>query len=88
MQRWLKLPDGRFIDANRVAYVGKIETFARFDDDGVDAGVGYAVNLGTDFPRDMQINVVGSKDEIFGMMRTLLGGTPTAAAAAEPKSEG
>ncbi len=85
MQRWLKLPDGRFIDANRVAYVGKVETFARFDDDGVDAGVGYAVNLGTDFPRDMQINVVGSKDEIFAMMRALLGGASTAVA--ETKGE-
>lgn len=80
MQRWLKLPDGRFIDANRVAYVGKVETFARFDDDGNDSGIGYAVNLGTDFPRETQINVVGSKDEIFAMMRALLGGTPAASA--------
>ncbi|MEO8011397.1 MAG: hypothetical protein ABI650_07115 [Dokdonella sp.] len=85
MQRWLKLPDGRFIDANRVAYVGKVETFARFDDDGNDSGVGYSVNIGTDFPRDMQINVVGNKDEVFAMMRTLLGGAP--APATEPKSE-
>ena len=26
MQRWLKLPDGRYIDANRIMYVGKVET--------------------------------------------------------------
>ena len=29
MARWIKLPDSRFIDANRVAYIGKVETFQR-----------------------------------------------------------
>ena len=81
MQRWLKLPDGRYIDANRVAYVGKIDTFNRFDEDGVELGLAYAVNIGTDFPRESQTNVVGTKDEIFALMRALLGG-PAAAAAA------
>lgn len=86
MQRWLKLPDGRYIDANRVAYIGKIETFNRFDEDGAEASLGYAVNLGTDFPREQQINVVGGKDEIFAIMRALLGGG-SAAAVAEAKIE-
>jgi len=54
MQRWLKLPDGRFIDAGRL---------------------GYAVNPGTDFPRESQLTVVGTKDEIFAMLRGILGGT-------------
>lgn len=74
MQRWIKLPDGRFVDANRVACVGKIETFNRLDEDGVEQGLGYAVALGTDFPRESQITVIGSKDEIHAMLKALLGG--------------
>lgn len=73
MQRWIKLPDGRFIDAARVAYVGKIETFARVDEDGTDLGTGYSVNIGTDFPRDSQIVVIGTKDEVFTTLRSILG---------------
>jgi hypothetical protein len=73
MQRWIKLPDGRFIDANRIAYIGKAQTFARIDEDGNDLGVGYAVNIGTDIPRDAQITVTGSKDEVFAMLRAILG---------------
>ena len=84
MQRWLKLPDGRYIDANHVAYVGKLETFNRIDEDGTDLGLAYSVNIGSDFPRESQINVVGTKDEVFALMRALLGGP---AAAAEPKAE-
>ena len=76
MPRWIKLPDSRFIDANRIAYVGKIETFARIDENGTDMGTGYAVNIGTDFPREHQITVVGSKDEVFGMLKQLLGSAP------------
>jgi hypothetical protein len=83
MQRWIKLPDGRFIDANRIAYIGKAQTFARIDEDGNDLGVGYAVNIGTDIPRDAQITVTGSKDEVFAMLRAILGSAaaPTGAAA-------
>ena len=84
MQRWLKLPDGRYIDANRVAYVGKLETFNRIDEDGTDLGLAYSVNIGSDFPRESQTNVVGTKDEVFALMRALLGGP---AAAAEPKGD-
>jgi hypothetical protein len=73
MQRWIKLPDGRFIDANRVAFIGKAETFARFDEDGNDLGTGYAVYIGTDFPRESQISVTGSKEEVFAILRSLLG---------------
>jgi hypothetical protein len=78
MQRWLKLPDGRFIDANRIVLVGKVETFPRLDDDGNDSGLGYAVNLGLDIPREHQISVQGNKDEVLGLMKTLLGGAPAA----------
>ena len=73
MQRWLKLPDGRIIDANRVAYIGKVETYARIDEDGNDLGIGYAVHIGTDFPRESQITVTGSKDEVLAVLRALLG---------------
>ncbi len=80
MQRWVKIPDGRFLDANRIAYVGKVETYNRIDEDGNDLGLAYAVNLGTDFPRESQINVVGTKDEIFSLLRGILGGNAAASA--------
>ncbi|MFI4969964.1 MAG: hypothetical protein ACHP7D_07140 [Lysobacterales bacterium] len=73
MQRWTKLPDGRFIDANRIAYIGKAEAYARFDEDGNDMGIGYAVNIGTDFPRETQLTVSGGKDEVFAVLRAILG---------------
>lgn len=74
MQRWTKLPDGRFIDANRIAFIGKTETYARTDEDGNDLGVGYAVNIGTDTPRDTHISVTGNKDEVLAVLRAILGG--------------
>lgn len=73
MQRWIKLPDGRIIDALRVAYIGKVEAYARFDEDGTDLGTGYAVNLGTDFPREYQITVIGTREEINAVLRGVLG---------------
>ena len=76
MQRWLKLPDGRFLDANRIVYIGKVDTFPRLDDDGNDAGIGYAVNLGLDITREHQLTVMGTKEEILGLMKTLIGGAP------------
>jgi hypothetical protein len=75
MQRWLKIPDGRYLDANRIAYVGKVETYPRLDDDGNDAGTGYSVSLGTDFPRENQIIVMGTKEEIVALLKSLLGAT-------------
>jgi hypothetical protein len=83
MQRWIKLPDGRFIDANRVSFIGKAETFARIDEDGNDLGIGYAVYIGTDFPRESQLSVTGSKEEVFAILRALLGNAATA-----PPAEG
>ena len=74
MQRWLKLPDGRYLDANRIAYVGKVETYPRLDDDGNEAGQGYAVNLGTDIPREAHISVQGTKEDVLALLKTLLGG--------------
>ena len=74
MQRWLKLPDGRYIDANSIMYVGKVETYPRLDDDGNDAGVGYSVYIGTGLPREQQIPVMGSKDEVLALLKALLGG--------------
>jgi hypothetical protein len=75
MQRWMKLPDGRYIDANRIMYVGKVETYPRLDDEGNDSGVGYSVSLGTDLPRDRQLTVMGTKDEILALLKSLLGVT-------------
>ena len=81
MQRWIKLPDGRFIDANRIAYIGKAEAYARFDEDGNDLGIGYAVNIGTDIPRETQLTVSGGKDEVFAVLRAILGGSSAPAPA-------
>ena len=75
MQRWLKLPDGRYIDGNSIMYVGKVETYPRLDDEGNDSGVGYSVNLGTGFARDRQMTVMGSKEEIVALLKALLGVT-------------
>jgi hypothetical protein len=75
MQRWLKLPDGRYLDANRIMYVGKVETYPRLDDEGNDSGVGYSFNVGTDIPRDQQLTVMGTKEEVLALLKSLLGVT-------------
>jgi hypothetical protein len=74
MQRWLKLPDGRYIDANSIVYVGKVETYPRLDENGDEAGQGYAVALGTDVPREHHVSVMGTKEEILALLKALLGG--------------
>jgi hypothetical protein len=87
MQRWVKIPDGRFLDANRIAYVGKVETFNRFDEDGNELGLAYAVNLGTDFQREAQINVVGTRDEIFALLKGILGANAASTPAAQDAAQ-
>ena len=74
MQRWLKLPDGRYIDGNSILYVGKVETYPRVDEDGNDAGLGYSVYIGTGITREQQLAVMGSKEEVLGLLKALLGG--------------
>ncbi|HZP66614.1 MAG TPA: hypothetical protein VFB32_09915 [Rudaea sp.] len=74
MQRWLKLPDGRYLDANSIIYVGKVETYPRLDEEGNDAGVGYSVYVGTGYTREQQIAVMGTKEEVLGVLKALLGG--------------
>lgn len=83
MQRWIKLPDGRFVDANRIAYIGKVESYARIDEDGNDLGTGYSVNIGTDIPRDTHISLTGGKDEVFAALRAILGAAPAPVPAAD-----
>ena len=86
MQRWIKLPDGRFIDANRIAYIGKVESYLRSDEDGNDLGTGYAVNIGTDIPRESQLTMSGNKDEVFAALRAILGGPAAPGASPTPAS--
>jgi hypothetical protein len=88
MQRWVKIPDGRFLDANRIAYVGKVETFNRIDEDGNDLGLAYAVNLGTEFQREAQINVVGTREEIFTLLKAILGANAASTPAAQDSAQG
>ena len=73
MQRWIKLPDGRSIDANRIAYVGKVESYARLDEEGNDLGAGYVVSIGTDLPREQQLSITGTHAEIMALVQALLG---------------
>ncbi|WP_257387255.1 hypothetical protein [Tahibacter caeni] len=76
MQRWIKLPDGRFVDANRIMYIGKVETYPRTDEDGNDLGQGYNVNIGTDVARDQQLTIMGGKDEVLLVLKQILGTAP------------
>jgi hypothetical protein len=78
MQRWIKLPDGRFVDANRIMYIGKVETYPRIDEDGNDLGQGYNVNIGTDIARDRHLTLMGGKDEVLNVLKQILGSAPAA----------
>lgn len=78
MQRWIKLPDGRFVDANRIMYIGKVETYPRLDEDGNDLGQGYNVNIGTDIAREQQLTLMGGKDEVLNVLKQILGTAPAA----------
>lgn len=73
MQRWVRLPNGGFLDATQVMYIGKIDSYPRMDDEGNSAGIEFAVTIGTGFSRDHQLTVSGSKEEIATMVRQLLG---------------
>jgi hypothetical protein len=78
MQRWIRLPDGRFIDANRILYIGKVETYPRIDEDGNDLGQGFNVNIGTAFAREEQITLMGAKEEVLTVLKQILGTAPPA----------
>lgn len=73
MQRWVRLPQGGFLDATRVMFIGKIDSYPKMDDEGNSAGTEYAVPIGTGFHRDEQLVVSGSKEEISALVRQLLG---------------
>lgn len=73
MQRWVRLPQGGFLDATQVMYIGKVESYARLDEEGHAAGVDYAVAIGTNLQRDHQMMIHGSKEEIGTLVRQLLG---------------
>ena len=76
MQRWIRLPDGRFIDANRILYIGKVETYPRIDEDGNDLGQGFHVNIGTGLAREEQITLMGAKEEVLQVLKQILGTAP------------
>lgn len=70
--RWVKLPNGNIIDASRVAYVSKPDSYPGMDGDGNDQ-VEYAVTFGSAFTRDTWMTVTGTKDEISALIRQMLG---------------
>ncbi len=78
MQRWVKLPNGTFLDANRIIHVGKIESFAKLDEEGNNAGLEYSVTLMSELLRERQIQVSGSKEAISALVRSILGASATA----------
>lgn len=73
MQRWVKLPNGNVIDANRVMTISKPESYPKMDEDGNDS-IEWAVTIGTGLTRDTQLMVTGNKEEIAGVIKSLLGG--------------
>ncbi len=86
MQRWIKLPDGRFIDANRVVVVGRPQSFAHYEDGSEDMGTAYSVQVGIDYSRESQITVVGTREEVLAVMRNLLGGSSVGPSAEATKA--
>lgn len=73
MQRWVKLPQGGFLDASRVVYIGRLEAFAKLDEEGNNVGSEYSVTLASSFGREHQMKITGSKEEIATLLRTVLG---------------
>ncbi|MGE4069924.1 MAG: hypothetical protein AB7E72_02015 [Lysobacterales bacterium] len=73
MQRWVRLPQGGFLDATRIIYISKVESFARLDDEGHNIGVDYAVSIGISLARDEHLMVTGNKEEIGTLVRQILG---------------
>lgn len=73
MQRWIRLPQGGFLDATQIIYISKVESFAHLDDEGHNTGTDYAVTIGTSLNRDQFMMITGNKDEISTMVRQILG---------------
>ena len=87
MQRWIKLPDGRFLDASRVVVVGKPQSFAHYEDGSEDMGTAYSVQVGIDYSRENQITVVGTREEVLAVLRNLLGGTDASTVSETSKAD-
>lgn len=75
MQRWIKLPDGRFLDAARVALIGRPESYQRLDEEGNDLGPAVTVTLGLNFQREHQLTVNGTREEMSALLKALMGTT-------------
>jgi hypothetical protein len=73
MQRWIRLPQGGFIDASKVVFIGRIESFAKLDEEGNAAGTEYSVAVGTNLGRDSHTKIHGNKEEISAFVKSLLG---------------
>jgi regulator of extracellular matrix RemA (YlzA/DUF370 family) len=71
-QRWVKLPNGNVIDANRIVMITKPESYPKMDEEGND-GIEWAVMLGTSLTRDSHISITGTKEEIAGLIGKLIG---------------
>ncbi len=73
-QRWVKLPSGNVIDANRIMFISKPESYPKMDEEGND-GIEWAVMLGTALTRDTHVPVSGSKEEIGALIGKIVGAT-------------
>lgn len=71
-QRWVKLPNGNVIDANRIMLIGKPESYPKMDEDGSD-GIEWAVMIGTSLTRDTHVSITGTKEDIAGLIGKLVG---------------
>ncbi len=57
----------------RITFIGKVESFAKLDEEGNNIGNDYAVNIGIDLDRNHHLMVTGSKEEIALLMRQIVG---------------
>ena len=72
MQRWVKLPNGNVVDANRIVTISKPESYPKMDEEGND-GIEYCVTIGLGFSRDQQLMVTGTKEDIGTVIKNLIG---------------
>lgn len=70
MQRWVRLPSGAILDANRIMYIGKPDSYSRTDDEG-NLITEFAVTLGTDLDGARQMMVTGTKEEVVTLIRSV-----------------
>lgn len=75
-QRWVKTPEGDYVDANRVLFVSKVEVLPDMSGDpDLEAESQYTVAIGTGLEHSAQKRYTGGKETILGFAKALVQGT-------------